>query len=52
MKRKIQISLAQLKYILSISDTRPEQSITILMDGINKEELKEVMKILNSKKKN
>lgn len=50
-KKKIKISLAQFKSILSLSDNRPAQEITIIMDGLDKEELGEVMKILSRKKK-
>jgi len=49
--KKIKISLAQFKEILSLSDNRPAQEITIVMDGIDKEELSRVMKILSGKKK-
>lgn len=49
-KKKIKISLAQFKSILSLSDNRPAQEITIIMDGLDKEELGEVMKILSIKK--
>lgn len=52
MKRKIKITLRQLKNLLSVSEMRPKQSITIIMDGIDKEELAEVMKVLSGKKKN
>lgn len=49
-KKKIKISLAQFKEILSLSDNRPAQEITIVMAGIDKEELSEVMRILSNKK--
>ena len=51
MKRKIKITLRQLKNLLSVSEMRPTQSITIIMDGVDKEELADVMKILSRKKK-
>jgi len=50
-KKKIKISLAQFKEILSLSDNRPAQQITIKMHGIDKAELSTVMRILSSKKK-
>ena len=52
MKKKIKISMGQLKCLLSLSENRPLQSITIYMNNMNKEEMIEVMDILSKKKKN
>ena len=46
---KVKLTLAQLKKILQTEE--PKYPITIFMAGIDKEELKEVVKILKAKKK-
>jgi len=49
-KMKVKLTLAQLKKILQTEE--PKFPITIIMAGIDKDELKEVVKILKAKKKN
>lgn len=46
---KIRLTLPQLKKILQTED--PKYPITIIMKGIDKVELKEVIKILKEKKR-
>ena len=49
-KMKVKLTLAQLKKILQTEE--PKFPITIIMSGIDREELKDVVKLLKAKKKN
>lgn len=44
---KIKITLAQLKTVLTTE--KPKYPITVIMNGINKTELKDVIKLLKKK---
>lgn len=48
MKRKLKIKISQLMKILETEETK--LPITIIMSGIDKEELKELVKLLKTKK--
>ena len=50
MKKKLKITISQLKAILTTQ--KPKFPLLIIMDGITKEELGELAKILKAKKKN
>lgn len=49
MKKKLKISITQLMTILQTE--KPKFPLYIIMDGIDKEELKKLIKLLNAKKK-